>query len=42
MVLNLVNGTSVTLAPAKGIIISRNSAKEIWPSVLKWIEKNER
>jgi len=29
MVLNLVNGTSVTLAPAKGIIKSRNSAKEI-------------
>jgi len=24
------------------IIMSRNSAKEIWPSVLKWIEKNER
>mgnify|MGYP006119548487 CR=1 FL=1 len=24
------------------IIMSRNSAKEIWPSVLKWIEKNKR
>ena len=24
------------------IIMSKNSAKEIWPSVLKWIEKNER
>jgi|SaaInl0LU_22_DNA_1037365.scaffolds.fasta_scaffold04735_2 predicted alpha/beta hydrolase len=24
------------------IIMSRNSAKEIWPSVLKWVEKNKR
>jgi len=24
------------------IIMSKNSAKEIWPSVLKWIEKNKR
>ena len=24
------------------IIMSRNSAKEVWPSVLKWIEKNKR
>lgn len=24
------------------ISMSRNSAKEIWPSVLKWVEKNKR
>lgn len=24
------------------IVMSRNSAKEIWPSVLKWIEKYKR
>jgi hypothetical protein len=24
------------------ISMSRNSAKEVWPSVLKWVEKNKR